>query len=236
MSGTLGPREEVRRGVRESIPLGFALVPVGLAFGYGAHVVGLSWWLAGLMSTFVYGGPSQFIATNLISVGASVPTIIATTFVANLRYALFAASLAPFLRDAPRAKLLWLAQGLADGSYALSLAHAREHPDQPRKERFLQGSFYVSFGAWVSSSIAGALIGGALPGFLAYGLGFATPAIFIALLIPYIRDARAMTVMLVAGVGTLLGNTHLPTGTGPLVAIILAALVGGLLPWQRRQR
>jgi len=223
VSETLGPREEVRRGVRESIPLGFALVPVGLAFGYGAHVVGLSWWLAGLMSTFVYGGPSQFIATNLISVGASVPTIIATTFVANLR-------------DAPRAKLLWLAQGLADGSYALSLAHAREHPDQPRKERFLQGSFYVSFGAWVSSSIAGALIGGALPGFLAYGLGFATPAIFIALLIPYIRDARAVTVMLVAGVGTLLGNTHLPTGTGPLVAIILAALVGGLLPWQRRQR
>ena len=188
------------------------------------------------MSTFVYGGPSQFIATNLISVGASVPTIIATTFVANLRYALFAASLAPFLRDAPRAELLWLAQGLADGSYALSLAHAREHPHQPRKERFLQGSFYVSFGAWVSSSIAGALIGGALPGFLAYGLGFATPAIFIALLIPYVRDARAVTVMLVAGVGTLLGNTHLPTGTGPLVAIILAALVGGLLPWQRRQR
>ena len=124
MSGTLGPREEVRRGVRESIPLGFALVPVGLAFGYGAHVVGLSWWLAGLMSTFVYGGPS---------------------------------SLAAFLRDAPRAKLLSLAQGLADGSYGLSLAHAREHPDQPRKERFLQGSFYVSFGAWVSSSIAGAL-------------------------------------------------------------------------------
>jgi 4-azaleucine resistance transporter AzlC len=230
------PRGEVRRGIRESIPLGFALVPIGLAFGYGAHVVGLSWWLAGLMSMLVYGGPSQFIATNLISVGASIPTIVATTFVANLRYALFAASLAPFLRDAPRAKLLWLAQGLADGSYALSLAHARGHPEQPRKERFLQGSFYVSFAAWVSSSIAGAVIGGALPGFLAYGLGFATPAIFIALLTPYVRGPRAVTVMLVAGVGTLLGNAHLPTGTGPLVAIILASLVGGLLPWQRRQR
>ena len=235
-STTVSPRAEVRRGVRESIPLGFALVPIGLAFGYGAHVVGLSWWLAGLMSTLVYGGPSQFIATGLLSVGASIPTIIATTFVANLRYALFAASLAPFLGDAPRARLLWLCQGLADGSYALTLAHARENQSLPRKDRFLQGSFYVSFPAWVSSSIAGALIGGALPEFLAYGLGFATPAIFIALLVPYVRSARAVTVMLVAGVGTVLGNEHLPTGTGPLVAIILAAVLGGLLPWRRRPR
>jgi 4-azaleucine resistance transporter AzlC len=236
VSTTASPRSEVRLGVRESIPLGFALVPIGLAFGYGAHVVGLSWWLAALMSTFVYGGPSQFIATGLISVGASVPTIVATTFVANLRYALFAASLAPFLGDAPRAKLLWLCQGLADGSYALTLQHAQEHPETPRKERYLQGSFYVSFGAWVSSSIAGALIGSALPEFLAYGLGFATPAIFIAFLVPYVRDARAVMVMLVAGIGTVLGNEHLPTGTGTLVAIVLAVALGGLLPWRRRPR
>jgi len=228
--------DEVRLGIRESIPLGFALVPIGLAFGYGAHVVGLSWWLAGLMSALVYGGPSQFIATGLISVGASIPSIVATTFVANLRYALFAASLAPFLGDAPRARLLVLCQGLADGSYALTLDHARAHPDRPRKDRFLQGSFYVSFGAWVTSSVAGALIGGALPEALAFGLGFATPAIFIAFLVPYVRDARAVTVMLVAGIGTVLGNEHLPTGTGPLVAIVVAVLLGGLLPWRRRQR
>jgi MYXO-CTERM domain-containing protein len=42
--------------------------------------------------------------------------------------------------------------------------------------------------------------------------------------------------MLVAGLGTVLGNEHLPTGTGPLIAIILAAALGGLLPWRRRQR
>jgi 4-azaleucine resistance transporter AzlC len=236
VSTTISSHPEVRLGVRESIPLGFALVPVGLAFGYGAHVVGLSWWLAGLMSTLVYAGPSQFIATNLVAVGASVPTIVATTFVANLRYALFAASLAPFLGDAPRARLLWLCQGLADGSYALTLVHARAHPERPRVDRYLQGSFYVSFGAWVSSSVAGALIGAALPGALAYGLGFATPAIFIALLVPYVRDARAVTVMLVAGVGTVLGNEHLPTGTGALVAIILAAVLGRLPPWRPRRR
>ena len=56
MSGTLGPREEVRRGVRESIPLGFALVPVGLGFGSRAHVVGLALGLDGQSSAVDEGG------------------------------------------------------------------------------------------------------------------------------------------------------------------------------------
>lgn len=234
MSDEVAPQEEVRQGIRESIPLGFALVPIGLAFGYGAHVVGLSWWLAGLMSALVYGGPSQFIATSLVAVGAGVPTIVATTFVANLRYSLFAVSLAPYLRDASRARLIWLCQGVADGSYALTLAHGAEHPERPRKDRYLQGSFYVSFAAWVGASVAGALIGDALPEPIAFGLEFATPAIFIAFLVPYVRDLRAGGVVLVAGVGTLLGNEYLPTGTGPLVAIVVAVTLGGLLPWPRR--
>jgi len=226
-------RAEVRQGIRESIPLGFALLPIGLAFGYGAHVVGFSWWIAGLMSVLVYGGPSQFIATGLVAVGAGIPSIVATTFVANLRYSLFTASLAPFLRDAPRGRLLWLCQAVADGSYALTLAHAHEHPKRPRKDRYLLGSFSVSFGAWISSSVAGALIGDSLPEPIAFGLRFATPAIFIAFLIPYVRDLRAVGVVLVAGGVTVLGNEYLPTGTAPLVAIVLAATLGGLL-WPTR--
>jgi 4-azaleucine resistance transporter AzlC len=236
VSDDVPPRAEVRQGIRESIPLGFALLPIGLAFGYGAHVVGLSWWIAGLMSLLVYGGPSQFIATSLVAAGAGIPTIVATTFVANLRYSLFAVSLAPFLRDAPRGRLAWLAQGVADGSYALTLAHGREHPHRPRKDYYLQGSFYVSFGAWVSSSVAGALIGDSLPEPIAFGLEFATPAIFIAFLVPYVRDLRAVAVLAVAGGITLFGNEHLPTGTGPLVGIVLASLLGGLLPWPTRPR
>ena len=68
-------RSEVRAGIVESLPLGLALVPVGLAFGYLAHTAGLSWWLAGLMSAIVYAGPSQFIAMGLVGTGASVPAI-----------------------------------------------------------------------------------------------------------------------------------------------------------------
>jgi len=234
--GSLAHRREIYRGVRESIPLGLALVPVGLAFGYAAHGAHLSWWLAGLMSAAVYGGPSQFLAAGLIAVGAATPTIVATTFVANLRYALFAASLAPHFRDAPPARMLPLAHGVADGSYALTLTHAVRHPGQPRKDLYLLGSFIVSFGAWVPSSAVGDVLGDALPPLLAYGLAFATPAIFIAFLIAALRNATSVLVMLIAGVGTVVGNVYLPTGTGPVLAILAASIIGGMLRWRRTPR
>jgi 4-azaleucine resistance transporter AzlC len=227
-------RAEIVRGARDSIPLGIALAAVGVAFGYAAHEAGLSWWLAGLMSLTTYGGPSQFLAVGLIGIGAAVPAIVATVFVANLRYTLFAASLAPHLREAPRKRLFGLAYGLADGSYALTLQRKSDDPDAPRLDRYLLGSIFVSFGVWVPSAIVGNLIGNAVPGALAYGLRFATPAIFTAFLVAAARDRIGGAVVLVAGVGTVVGHDHLPTGTGPVVAIVVAAVLGGALTWRRR--
>lgn len=227
-----GEPSELELGVRESLPLGLALVPIGLAFGYLAHTVGLSWWLAGLMSAAVYGGPSQFLAGNLITIGAGTPAIIATTFVANLRYSLFSTSLVPLFEDAPPSRLLPLAHGVADGSYALTVRHAVQRPERERKDRYLVGSFLVSFGSWVPSSIVGALIGSSLPELLSYGFDFATPAIFIAFLASSVRDRIGAAVMLLAGVGTIIGIEYLPTGTGPVLALTAAALLGGTLRWR----
>lgn len=222
-------RSEVRAGIVESLPLGLALIPVGLAFGYLAHTVGLSWWLAGLMSAIVYAGPSQFIAMGLVGTGAGVPAIVATTFVTNLRYSLFSASLAPHMRDAPRARLPFLGHAVADGSYAVTIDHALEHPERPRKDQFLLGSFVVSAVTWVGGTILGALAGGVVPAAIAFGLGFATPAIFIAFLVPMIRGFVPVVVMLAAGIGTVAGNEYLPAGAGPLLAIAGASVLGGAL-------
>jgi predicted branched-subunit amino acid permease len=228
-------RAAVIQGARDSIPLGVALAAVGMAFGYAAHEAGLTWWLAGLMSLTTYGGPSQFLAVGLIGIGSAVPAIVATVFVANLRYSLFAATLAPHLRDAPRKRLFGLAYGLADGSYALTLQHAGDNPGRPRIDAYFLGSILVSFGVWVPSSIAGNLLGDAVPNALAFGLRFATPAIFTAFLVAAVRDRIGVLVTLVAGVVTVAGHNHLPTGTAPVIAIVAASVLGGALTWRRRQ-
>lgn len=227
------PRSELAHGIRDSLPLGIALAPVGIAFGYAAQAVGLSWWLAGLMSAVVYAGPSQFIAAGMIAAGAAVPAIVATAFVANLRYSLFAASLAPYMRGVRSWRLIALGHAVVDGSYALTLGHARRHPDRPGKDGYLLGSFVVSFGSWVPATILGALSAEIVSDVLAFGLAFATPAIFIAFVIPYVRDGTAATVLLVAGIGTVAGNEYLPSGAGPLIAIAGASILGGALRSRR---
>jgi len=227
-------RSEIKRGIVDSLPLGLALVPIALAFGLAAQGVGLTWWLAGLMSALVYAGPSQFIATGLIATSAVVPVIVVAAFVANLRYSLFAASLAPYMRDAPGPRFVPLGYAVTDGSYAVTIGYAREHTERPRKDRYLFGSFIVAFGVWVPMSIVGVLIGDVLPDVLTFGLNFATPAIFIAFLIPFVRDWLSVTVILTAGFLTVAGNEYLPSGAGPVLAIVAASILGGALRSSRR--
>jgi 4-azaleucine resistance transporter AzlC len=220
-------------GARDTLPVAIALLLIGLAWGYLAHSVGLPWWIAVMMSAVVYAGPAQFLAAPLIAIGAGVPAIVATTFVANLRYALFAATLVPLLRDAPPARLVPLAHILADGSFAVTLRHAAEHPGARRLDRYLLGSSIVSFATYVPATLAGALLGSSLPPLLAYGFGFASPGIFIGFLVPLIRDRVAAAVAALSGATTILGNTYLPTGSGPVLAIVGASVVGGTIRWRR---
>ncbi len=227
--------DTVASGARDSLSLGIALAAVGIAFGYAAHVAGLTWWLSGLMSATTYGGPSQFLAVGLIGTGAAIPAIIVTVFVANLRYSLFAATLASALRDTPSRRLFLLAQGLADGSYALTMQHTGER-SRRRVDRYLLGSIMVSYAVWVTATILGDLVGAEVPAVLAYGLGFATPAIFIAFLTAAVRDRVGIVVMLIAGVGSVVAHDNLPTGAGPVVSIGLAAVVGGVLRWRLEER
>lgn len=223
-------------GVRHSLPLCVALAPIGLAFGYGARAVHLSWWLATLMSALVYSSPSQFLALPLIGIGAGVPAIVATTFVSNLRYVLFGASLAPLVEDASTASLVVNTHGIADGNYALTVQRAALDPERPRKDLYLLGSFVVLLGVWVPATIAGALIPGTLPALLGYGLGFADAAIFIGFLVPAVRDLLGVCVVALAGAGTLLGNRYLPPGAGSALAIVGAAFLGGVIRWRREER
>jgi 4-azaleucine resistance transporter AzlC len=224
-------RSELALGVRESIPLGLALVPIGLAFGYAARSVGLDWWLAALMSAAVYAGPSQFLAVDLLSQGAGTAAIVATTGITNLRYVLFTSSLVPWLGQAPGWRLLPLGHAVADGSYALTITRCLREPERPGAAAYLAGSFLVSFGAWVPATIAGALLGSNLPALLSFGLDFASPAIFIGFLVAVVRTRAALVVMTVAGVATVAGNELLPPGVAPLLAILCAACLGAALEW-----
>ncbi|MCS6825604.1 MAG: AzlC family ABC transporter permease, partial [Caldilinea sp.] len=89
MSAESSRRTEFWRGVRATFPLVVGAIPFGIIFGALAVNSGLSATAAAAMSAFVFAGSSQFIAAGLVGGGAGVLLIVMTTFVVNLRHALY---------------------------------------------------------------------------------------------------------------------------------------------------
>ena len=89
---------ELRNGARDTLPLILGAIPFGIIYGTLASAAGLTVWQALGMSLLVFAGSAQFIAVSLLGGGASLAVLLLTTFVVNLRHALYSATLQPFVR------------------------------------------------------------------------------------------------------------------------------------------
>ncbi len=86
------------RGVARAMPIVMGYIPIGFAYGVLAQQAGLSLFNTLAMSALVYAGSAQLIAAGLFAAAAPALSIVATTFVVNLRHMLFSAALSPYLR------------------------------------------------------------------------------------------------------------------------------------------
>ena len=108
-------------GARAVLPLVLSAIPFGILFGALALEAQLSPAAALAMSMFVFAGSSQFVGANLVKNLAPVPVIVLTTFVVNLRHALYSATLAPYLKHLGQRWLLPLGFLLTDEAFAVSI-------------------------------------------------------------------------------------------------------------------
>ena len=95
---TTDAREKtLRDGAYAAWPICLGYFPIGLALGVLAQKAGLPWWAVAMMSVLVFAGSAQFICVAMLAAGASIPGIILTTFVVNLRHTLMSSALAVHL-------------------------------------------------------------------------------------------------------------------------------------------
>jgi 4-azaleucine resistance transporter AzlC len=210
------------KGISLATPIVFGYIPIGFAYGVLALKAGLSPANTLWMSVFVYAGSSQFIAVGLIAGGAPALTVILTTLVVNLRHMLMSASLSPFLRKWRRLELLLFGFELTDETFVLH--SARFAALAPHKIE----TFTINLTAqlsWILGSWLGVLTGQQISDIRPYGLDFALPAMFIALLVYQLKDKAHLLAGLFAGglaVGlALMGVEHWN--------VILATLAGATM-------
>ncbi len=215
------PRSEFLAGIRAELPLLLGVTPFGLIYGALALEAGIPAGPALAMSSLVFAGSAQFVATQLFSAGAPAAVILFTTLVVNLRHILYSASMAPHLRPLRPIWKWLLAYLLTDEAYAVTITHygARDHPSTAPKHWYALGAGLALWSTWQTSTAAGILLGAQIPP--VWQLDFALPLTFLALLRASLTDRPAVAAAVAAGVTAVLAAS-LPFRVG----LVLAALVG----------
>ena len=188
----------VRDGIRRGLPVVLGYLPLGFAFGVLAVQNGIPAWAAVAMSVFVFAGSAQFIAAGLWGAGASVFSIVFTTFVVNLRHLLMAASLAPWLSPFSRLRQTLFGVELTDETYALHSTAMRM--GEAPVPAVLHAANITAHAGWVGGTILGVIAGDLLPDPQRFGLDYALPAMFLALLVPQCRERLLFAAALCSGV------------------------------------
>jgi len=212
-------------GVRDVAPVLLGVMPFGLITGVTGAAAGIDPLDMVFMSAVVYAGASQLAAISLIGASAAPWVVLLTVGLINLRFLMYSASLAPWLkRYGPGARLL-VSYLLVDHTYALSvIRYAKED------ESFGRRDYYLSMGVitwlqWVAMTAIGAVLGAALPDQLQ--LDFAVPLSFLALLVPIVTTRPALAAA-VTGAALAIVLAPLPYSLGLVIATLVGVAAGTL--------
>ena len=220
---------QIQRGIRESLPLFVPAMPFALVFGVVVSESGISPWLGWSTSPIMFSGAAQITLLSLLGEGASVAAAVTAALIVGARHLLYSVTLAPRFQDQPR-WFRWLGPYvLIDQVFALAMLRRDQDPAAFRVY-FLSAGF-TFWSLWLLCTAAGLFIGPLVPS--AWGLAFAAPVLFTALLVTAIDRWEKLAVALSAGLLTAL-FAGLPNRSGLLLGALLGVLLGLLLEARRR--
>ncbi len=171
---------------------------VRIIFGAVAVNSGLSPLAAMGFSLFVFAGSSEFIGANLVKQAVSIPLIVFTTLIVNIRHALYSATLAPHMKHLPQRWLLPLGFWLTDETFAVVVSRYTQPDNSSFKHWYHLGSSVIMYLNWNFWTFIGIVAGQSIPDLSRYGLAFAIDVTFIGMVIPQLKNRPMILAAVVA--------------------------------------
>lgn len=225
-----------REGVKAGVPTLFGIGAWGLVVGVAMVKSGLTVVQALGMTLLVFGGSAQLASLPLIAAGAPIWVVFATALVVNLRFVIFSALLAPHFAHLPSLKRFLLGYTSGDMTVALFLQRFPSEEPALGKVSYLKGLLIPNWTSWQVGSIAGVLLGSAVPE--EWGLGFAGTLAILCIMVPLTVNKAALVGVLVAAATAVLAY-ELPYKLGLLAAVLVGmmsamAVEEGMEKWRSR--
>ncbi|HXU53380.1 MAG TPA: AzlC family ABC transporter permease [Casimicrobiaceae bacterium] len=223
---------DFREGFTEMLPACLGLVPFGAVCGVGAAAAGADMWTALGMSMIMFSGAAQILASQLLAEGAPFAVVVLTCFVAGLRFLMYSAAMAPYLKSLPARWQNALAFLLTDQAFAASIRRFdAKHDSRGGALHFLGGGLAL-WGCWQITNMVGYFAGNLIPA--RWSLDFAVPLCFIALVAPHLD--RLPTIAAAASAAfAVFALAGLPMKLNLIAAGLAGIVVGTLVDFARER-
>lgn len=212
---------DVRRGLRDVIPVLVPVVPFALVLGLAIAESPFSNFVGWLGSSVIFGGSAQLTVVTLSAEGAGLAAIIAAGLVVQTRHFMYSAAFAPVFSVQPK-WFRWLGPYfLIDQQFALTSLRIDDPPESFRRYYLTVGlSFWL---VWQATVALGLVVGPVVPS--EWSLDFAVPLLFVGLLTAAIDSRPALVSAAVAGAVTW-ATIGVPNRLGIIVGAVAGVAAG----------
>lgn len=222
---------DLKRGLKDGIPVALGYFSVSIAFGLMAVQCGLTWFEALLISFTNLTSAGQFAGITVIAGMGTYLEMALTQLVINSRYALMGISLSQ--KTDSRFRGAWrmlFGFAITDEIFAVS---SGQNGDITRE--YFSGLIILPIIGWSSGTVCGAILGNVMPHIVTNALGVALYGMFIAVVVPKAREN--MHVLAVVAISVVISTAlyYIPafsgisSGFAIIICAVAASAAGALI-------
>lgn len=212
---------ELKKAFQVSIPVMMGYAVLGFAFGLLLVSFDYPWYLAPIMSLFIYAGALQFVAINFFNLKAGMIDIAITSWFINIRQSFYGLSLLKRFKDSGKLKP-YLIFGLTDETYALLTTIKDDDSLNKPWYYFFLTALNQSY--WFLGSTFGAIVGSNIK-FNTAGLEFSLTALFVVLCIEQYKNLQNITPFIIGLISSVFALCFVPSDKMLIISIIVALLL-----------
>jgi len=217
-------QSELKDGFYSGLPVFIGYFPIAVTFGLLAKSVNISLFESFCFSSMVFAGASQFVGLNMFHAGIGIGEITLTVFLLNFRHFLMSSTLAS-KKYFSRLLIPVISFGVTDETFAVA----------SMKKGGLSSGYmialnFTAYTGWVTGTVAGYAVGDFLPADIQASISICLYAMFVAILIPAVKNSFSAGVIAViaGGINSLLGYSGFLSSGWNIVISILAASSAGM--------
>ena len=188
-------KNDFMRGFKAGFPIGLGYLSVSITFGIMAISAGLHWWQALIISMLTLTSAGQVASLSvIINPGRYLELLISQTTI-NVRYCFMSIALSQKTDSKFKGLYKWLLGFfITDEIFAVAMTKKEV------SKTFFFGLGVLPYLGWALGTFVGAILGGILPNSVMIALGLAIYGMFIAIIVPPMKEDKSIIVAVVISI------------------------------------